>query len=146
MGSSNWRPVRLSVTVNVSRWVAADGDSLLISDPGLVGFITGPLEAQACSRRGRLLSRMYTKFVQVRNRFRYSRPKSNIHLHTAPYGAPISLYISELFSFGASLSERRRESLSSGAHMASAVTRCRYSNVRASFRRMSQPPSRFPSA
>src|SRR5580700_7622832 len=100
MGSSNWRPVRLSVTVSVSRWVAADGDSLLISDPGLVGFITGPLEAQACSRRGRLLSRMYTKFMQARNRFRYSRTKSNILAHTVAYGAPMGpLHLGIVSSF-----------------------------------------------
>src|SRR5580658_850382 len=43
MGSSYCRPVRLSTTVRVSRGLATAATSPFATDPGLVGFIHGPL-------------------------------------------------------------------------------------------------------
>jgi hypothetical protein len=45
--------VRLSVTLSVSRRVSVPL-SLLTTDPGLVGFMTGPFEAQIVARRSSL--------------------------------------------------------------------------------------------
>src|SRR5579862_5969999 len=88
MGTSNWRPVRLSVMESVSRR-APEGASFTVAGSDLVGFIAQPLETESRSA-GRLEQELiiYTKCGCERENNRgkvalWSKPK----FHTQAYGA-----------------------------------------------------------
>src|ERR1700690_3080757 len=91
MGTSNCRPVRLSVTLSVSRRVSAPR-SLLTTIPGLVGFITGPFRGASS-----FLARFACNLECTPNSlargiaFAAQLQLCNKPLHTPPYGHAFNL-------------------------------------------------------
>src|SRR5579862_6591995 len=87
MGTSKWRPVRLSVMESVSR-CAPEGASLTAAGSDLVGFIAQPLQTES-RRAGRLVRELiiYTKCARERKNNRGKVAVwSKVNFHTQAYG------------------------------------------------------------